>query len=180
MSSHPHKPHDVDFSKTHWAYLVASFCWVGRLKPASGTWGSLAALPLGLALLFFTGALGLLLFTILITYFGAKAIEHIEHHTDRSTSHDAGVFVIDEVAGQWLALQSLPILYILVPTFSWQDGLIWAAFSFFAFRLFDILKPWPCKWIDQTWRSGFGVMLDDLAAGIQALLSTVAIYFIFA
>ena len=67
-----------------------------------------------------------------------------------------GRIVIDEVAGQWLALIPLPLdpgLYLL---------------AFLAFRLFDILKPWPVGWADRRLPGAFGIMADDLLAGLYA------------
>ena len=69
---------------------------------------------------------------------------------------DAPSVVIDEVAAQWL---------VLVP-FA-PDGRAYAL-GFVLFRLADILKPWPCSWIDREVKGGLGVMLDDTAAAVYA------------
>jgi phosphatidylglycerophosphatase A len=69
---------------------------------------------------------------------------------------DPGAVVIDEVAGQWLAvvlLRADPLAYFL---------------AFVFFRLFDIAKPWPVGWLDRTLKGGLGIMVDDLMAGLYA------------
>ncbi|AKS42595.1 phosphatidylglycerophosphatase A family protein [Wenzhouxiangella marina] len=72
--------------------------------------------------------------------------------------HDFGGIVWDEFVGFWLVL-------VLVPA-DWR----WWLAAFLAFRLFDILKPWPIRWLDRQVHGGLGVMVDDLLAGIYALL----------
>ena len=73
-----------------------------------------------------------------------------------SGEHDPGPVVVDEVAGQWLTLAIVPL------------DAIWFVAGFCAFRLFDIVKPWPVGWLDRRVKGGFGVMLDDIAAGLYA------------
>jgi phosphatidylglycerophosphatase A len=73
--------------------------------------------------------------------------------------------VWDEFIGQWIALLPLGIASLLPPT-----GLAWwmpvAAFALF--RLFDVWKPWPIRWLDRRVKGGFGVMIDDVIAGVFA------------
>jgi phosphatidylglycerophosphatase A len=76
----------------------------------------------------------------------------------RTASHDAGPIVIDEVAGQWLAL-------LLVP-----PDLVLYAIGFALFRLADIIKPWPIGLADKRIKGGFGVMFDDILAGALAAI----------
>jgi phosphatidylglycerophosphatase A len=75
-----------------------------------------------------------------------------------SAIRDPGAVVIDEVAGQWLALLPAPL-----------DPLDYAV-AFLLFRIFDIWKPWPVGWVDGRVHGGFGIMLDDLAAAVYAAL----------
>jgi len=77
--------------------------------------------------------------------------------------HDPGDCVLDEVAGQWLAL---------LPVAAAVDGKHWLAYlvAFLAFRLFDIWKPWPVWWADQRLPGGTGIVADDVAAGVYAAL----------
>ncbi len=80
--------------------------------------------------------------------------------------HDHGGIVWDEFVGFWLTM-------FMAPT-GWGCVLL----GFILFRIFDILKPWPIKWADQKVSGGFGIMLDDILAGIYALivLQTVAYF----
>ena len=70
--------------------------------------------------------------------------------------HDPGEIVIDEWVGQWISL------WWLEPSF------FWGLFAFVFFRIFDIWKPWPANKLDLI-TQGWGVMLDDVAAGLYAL-----------
>ena len=72
--------------------------------------------------------------------------------------HDHGGIVWDEFVGMWLVLLFVP--------FEW----FWWLAAFVAFRVFDILKPWPIRWLDRRVGGGFGVMVDDLLAAVYALV----------
>lgn len=138
--------------------------WFGAgLSPvAPGTVGSLAALPFGVALLWAGGAWGWLwlgLAVLLLLPLGAWAAAQYDRQTG---SHDAAPIVVDEVAGQWIAL--LPVGPITLPGSAWWQIVL----AFGLFRLFDIAKPWPIGWIDRRILGGWGVMADDIAAGLYA------------
>ncbi len=129
------------------------------MKPAPGTWGSLTAVIVGYFMI--SGGLNLisLLAAIsLITLLSIWAINDIE---TKSGIHDAGEIVIDEVAGQWLAL--IPFYFI-------TGSFLGYAAAFLLFRLFDIWKPWPIGLLDKHVNGGFGVMVDDLVAGLFAAI----------
>lgn len=146
------------------AYWFAVWFGAGLLKPAPGTSGSVAALPVVWMLSVSTHAsaatvaLSALILWVAIT--GTRAIDQIERE---SGVHDAPEIVVDEVAGQWLTC--LPIL-ALPDLFS----SFWLALgaAFLLFRAFDIAKPWPIRVIDARVAGGWGVMLDDLVAGFMA------------
>lgn len=130
---------------------VASFGGAGLSPWAPGTAGSLAALPPGLLAL--TGPAWLLPGLIGIAVLaGFIAIPRAVSDPEA----DPAWVVIDEVAGQWIALLGLGGL-------SWTGAL--AAFALF--RLFDILKPGPVGWIDRK-PGAFGIMMDDVIAGALA------------
>jgi len=78
---------------------------------------------------------------------------------ERYGAHDHGRIVVDEIAGQLIALASFPA----------RPG--WLLAGFLAFRFFDIVKPFPARRIDRTWRTAGGVMADDIVAGIYANLA---------
>jgi phosphatidylglycerophosphatase A len=72
--------------------------------------------------------------------------------------HDQGALVWDEVIGMWITLAAAPAPW-------W-----WMLVGFALFRLFDIWKPWPVSWADRRVHGGLGVMLDDVLAGVYALI----------
>ena len=148
--------------------LIATFFYTGLLPKAPGTWGSLAALPCAVALHGLGGFPALLLATVIVFFVGWWAT--IQETSGRD-DHDPGEIVIDEVAGQWVTL--LPASYM----FARHDlPLVWPAllFGFIFFRLFDIFKPWPISWADRK-ETAFGVMLDDVLAGILAAAASAAL-----
>jgi phosphatidylglycerophosphatase A len=132
--------------------FIATGCLIGFSPVAPGTFGSLAALPLclltarmhaGYALL---SVIALILFSTWI----AHAAEKIEGQTDPKQ------VVVDEICGMAIALFALPF----TPFF-----IIW---GFALFRVFDILKPFPIRWVDKNVPGGLGIMLDDIIAGLFA------------
>ena len=147
------------------AHLIATFGGVGHLRPAPGTWGSLAALPAGWAL-YELGGVALFCVGIVLAFasgWWATAVE-----TRGKADHDPSEIVIDEVAGQWIAL--LPVM--IGASHSGAGVLaLWPGWvtAFVAFRLFDITKPGPVGWADRQ-HGPLGVMLDDVIAGGMAAL----------
>lgn len=146
---------------------IATVFGVGLLRPAPGTWGSLAALPLAWAVHTLLGFWGLAVGTVVVSMVGWWATQAA---TAGSADHDPSEIVIDEVAGQWLALWpvSLGAWMNAVPVLALWPG--WIA-AFVLFRLFDIWKPGPVGWADRR-HDAAGVMLDDLVAGLLAALCT--------
>lgn len=153
--------------------LIATFAYLGHLRPASGTWASLAAALLGLWA--YQLGLGYLvpLGAVLATLLGFWAVPR---YLAGKSDSDPSEVVIDEVAGQWLALS-----FTLIPLMnrSVEMGLFsgawpgWVA-PFLLFRLFDIWKPWLVGQADRRGDAA-GVMLDDLWAGLFAGLASLAL-----
>jgi phosphatidylglycerophosphatase A len=143
--------------------IIATFFYVGLLRPAPGTWGSLAALPVAWALYMLGGPWLVLIATVLVCGAGYWATDR---ETRGAADPDPSEIVIDEVAGQWIAL--LPVLFGAwnnnVPVLALWPG--WVA-AFVLFRAFDILKPGPVGWADRK-HGPMGVMLDDVIAGALA------------
>ena len=146
--------------KSLWAWTLATWFGAGYLKPGPGTYGSVAA-----ALLWYlaahlipttsiTLAIATLAAATLITLIGIPASTTVARQSGRK---DPGFVVIDEVAGQLFAL------ILMRP--DWQH----AALALLLFRLFDIWKPWPIRRLEAL-PEGTGIMLDDVAAGLLALL----------
>jgi phosphatidylglycerophosphatase A len=151
--------------KTIWAWAVGTFFGAGLLRPGPGSWGSAAA-----ALLWLAAGRGLHLASPPLAWLtlgaalcalavGIPAATIVERESARQ---DPGHVVIDEVAGQWIAL-----IYSRVNLSHLLAG-------FLFFRLFDIVKPWPARQLERL-PEGWGIMLDDVAAGVYALLLMLAL-----
>lgn len=137
----------------HPASLVATCFGAGLLPRAPGTWGSLASLPAAAFLAWSTGPGGLFIGAVVVTLLGWWAIPI---YLADSKEHDPGRVVVDEVAGQFLALIPAglnPWLYLA---------------GFVLFRLFDVRKPWPVSWANDHVHGPSGVLLDDILAGVYA------------
>jgi phosphatidylglycerophosphatase A len=144
--------------------FISTFFYVGFLRPAPGTWGSIVGIILAYILLittdFFSFCL-ILLFTILIGFWSTK--NYIEKSSEEP---DPSEVVIDEVIGQWIAV--LPIGFILKIAENNSEGLwfVWL-WAFVSFRFFDIIKLGLVGWADNL-GGALGVLLDDILAGIAA------------
>ena len=140
-----------------WATLVATFFGLGRLRPGPGTWTSAATVLLWAVLAHFLPtplripvAMSLALLVILI---GIPAATRVARG---SGIKDPQFVVVDEVAGQLVALVAVPL--------AWKSFLA----AFILFRIFDIVKPPPVRQLEAI-PEGAGIVLDDLAAGLYAL-----------
>ena len=143
--------------------LIATFLYVGLLRPAPGTWGSLAAIPAAWALHWLSGPIGLAMATIGVFAAGLWATEQELLDADED---DPSEIVVDEVIGQWIALLPVSVGASAagVPFPALWPGILAA---FLAFRLFDIWKPWLIGRIDRR-GDALGVLLDDALAGVAA------------
>ena len=155
--------------KTKWAWSLATFFGAGYLKPGPGTYGSIAALLLwyvaahAFSLTPATLAIATTVASAVATVIGIPASTVVARESSRK---DPGFVVIDEVAGQLIAL-------ILMPADPAH-----AALALVLFRLFDIFKPWPIRKLEAL-PEGTGIMLDDVAAGLFALLVGLALTHLF-
>ena len=136
--------------------LIATFFFSGKSKVAPGTMGSLATLPL-VALVYPLGWCALFITTLISYLIGIKATKHI---LATSTNKDPGFVVIDETAGQLTT-------FLFIVSFA-PLSLLNLLLGFALFRLFDIVKIWPCSYFDKKVVGAFGVMTDDIFAGIYA------------
>ena len=144
--------------------LISTFFYTGFLRPAPGTWGSVAGMILAFILLntidLFTFCL-ILLFTTLVGFWATK--HYIQHNSEKSAPSEV---VIDEVIGQWIAV--LPIGFTAkVTEFSVKELWIVWLWAFVSFRFFDIIKLGVVGWADNL-GGALGVLLDDILAGIAA------------
>jgi phosphatidylglycerophosphatase A len=147
------------------ALAVTTAGGLGLLRPAPGTWGSLGAAVLAIPVLTLTPpGLWQWLFAagaVLATVAGILACPAAIRHWQRE---DPSHVVIDEVAGQWLALACVPtVISVANP---WGMLIL----GFLMFRVFDIIKPWPVSSLERL-PAGWGIMADDLAAGVLAGLT---------
>lgn len=147
-------------SRTAWAWLTGTFLGIGLLPGGPGTWAALAT-----TIIWYFAArashpgsgwltIGTLIAVIAVTLIGIPAASIVERKSGRQ---DPGHVVIDEVAGQLTAL-------LFVPLEAWHVVL-----AFVLFRFFDILKPPPVRQLERL-HGGLGIMVDDLAAGVYALI----------
>ena len=126
----------------------------GLMPQAPGTFGTLAAVPIywfllqGLSLPWLLAVIGVS-FVI--------GIWLCDVTTNKLGVHDHPGIVWDEFVGFWISCIALP------------SGWIWLLWAFVLFRFFDILKPWPIRWLDKRVPGGLGIMVDDVLAGIYAL-----------
>ena len=150
------------------ATAVGTVLGVGYLRPASGTWGSLAGLALAWPILWLTGPAGLCLAIPALYLAGLWATRVLTAGRD---DHDPSEIVVDEVVGQWIAL--LPVAFgaamMQAPLGALWPG--WVA-AFLLFRLFDVTKWGPVGTFDRR-GDATGVMADDVVAGIFAALGVV-------
>jgi phosphatidylglycerophosphatase A len=140
-----------------WATLVATFFGIGRLRPGPGSWGSGVTVLLWAALAYVLApswrvpvAIAL---AVVVTLIGIPAATRVARG---SGIKDPQFVVIDEVAGQLLALVAAPL--------AWKSFVA----AFILFRVFDIVKPPPVRQLEAL-PEGTGIVLDDVAAGLYAL-----------
>ena len=134
--------------------VVIATCGVGYLPLMPGTFGSLVGV--GIFLLLSRTPTGLVISILAITFAGIWAGSRTEELAGRK---DPGKVVVDEVAGQLIA--TLPL------AFSRQWSIAAIMVSFVLFRFFDIVKPYPANRLQEL-KGGFGIMCDDLVAGVYA------------
>lgn len=148
--------------------LIATVFYIGLLRPAPGTWGSLAALPMAYGLHLAGGFWALAVATAAVSVVGWWATMR---ETSGKAEHDPAEIVIDEVAGQWLALWpvSFGAAHVGADVLALWPGWIGA---FLLFRLFDITKPWLVGRADRR-ADALGVMLDDIVAGVFAAVGVI-------
>lgn len=151
----------------------------GLPRRAPGTWGTVGGLIVAIPLLSL-GFLSFLLMTILSCFIG---IWICGRTSELMQGHDDPHIVWDEWAGMWITL--LPFSYISMTADDfWQyllqpSSLAALVLAFVLFRFFDIIKPPPIGWADRKVAGGLGVMLDDIIAGVMALIVWIIVMMVF-
>lgn len=149
--------------RKHLSTLLATFFYVGLSPKAPGTLGSLAALPFAYFLWLLPPIQAWMLFLVCL----ALGIWSAGEVVRRTRLEDNQCIVIDEVLGVFLTTSLISLRHF---SLSPKQTFVFYASAFFLFRLFDIWKPGPVRWIDRKVKGGFGVVLDDLAAALLALI----------
>lgn len=142
-------------------HLLATGFGSGLAPIIPGTVGTLAAIPVYLLL----AQLPLPLYLFVIVVASVLGIKICQVTSDDMQVHDHGSIVWDEFAGFWITMLVVPLWQLSV--WDWK----WLVSGFVLFRFFDMLKPWPISWLDKRVHGGFGIMIDDLVAGVMAALS---------
>lgn len=135
----------------------------GLARKAPGTFGTLAAIPFFLVIQSLSWPL--YLSWLVVTF--ALGVWWCDRASKTLGVHDHGGIVWDEFVGYWITMFMAPA------------GWLWIAIGFLLFRFFDILKPWPIRVLDARVKGGFGIMIDDVLAGIFAAISLQIIYYFF-
>ena len=133
--------------------LLATGLGTGLVPRAPGTAGSLAGVAVYLAL----AGLTIPVYALLVLILFVAGIWICQQAAGKLGVHDAPSIVFDEIVGILITFAGTPL--------EWP----WILLGFVLFRFFDILKPWPISWLDKNVPGGFGIMLDDLVAGVFAL-----------
>jgi len=134
--------------------MFVSVFGIGFIPFASGTFGSLAGIIIGYAL----NLINYNLFFLIIPMLFILGVIASNTYQKQTGEKDSSVIVIDEVVGQLIAMMFV------------MDDFVLVFISFIIFRLFDIYKPWPASYADKKMTGGFGVMLDDVFAGIYTAI----------
>jgi len=143
-------------------YHFLGFGFGSGLSPfAPGTFGTLAAIPVYLMMIWY---LPIWLYVTLTLFFLLGGVIICDKVSKDLQVHDFSGIVWDEIVGYLITMMFFP--------FSWSMVVI----GFVMFRIFDIIKPWPINWLDRKVSGGLGIMLDDVLAGIFAWICLFIIY----
>ena len=126
----------------------------GKAPVAPGTFGTVVGVLIYLLL----SDINVYLYIAIIVVFYFLGVWASQVYSDYLGVHDHGSIVWDEVVGYMITMIAIPA--------QWQ----WVLLGFILFRLFDIWKPWPIRWLDEKVHGGTGIMIDDVLAGIYAWL----------
>ena len=143
--------------------LFVSIFYIGYIKFASGTWGSLAAILILFPCIKFTllSFEALIIAFIILLFISNLCINFFSNFTN---SNDSKHIVIDELLGIFIILIFYDFIFI-------YNDFITLILIFFIFRLFDIIKIFPANYIDKNLKNGYGVIMDDIVAGIYTIFT---------
>jgi phosphatidylglycerophosphatase A len=141
---------------------LLAFGFGSGLSPvAPGTVGTLAAVPLFLLVdtALARTALPLLWYTLFVLVTAVVGVWICERASQQLRVHDHPGIVWDEFVGYWITMWAMPA------------GWMWVIIGFVVFRVYDIAKPWPIGALDRRVGGGFGIMVDDMVAGVMACIT---------
>tara|TARA_B110000444_G_scaffold255658_1_gene290431 strand:+ start:101 stop:595 length:495 start_codon:yes stop_codon:yes gene_type:complete len=152
--------------------LILTMLGVGNSKYAPGTVASFVTCLL--YIFFYNSQINIIFLILGVTLILVYSVYSIDSFKNSFSETDAKEIVIDEFIGQ-----SIPILtiYVFLEKNNLIDFILYTFVSFILFRIFDILKPFPINKIDQNIKNGFGVILDDVIAGIYSIIVLIIIIF---
>lgn len=155
--------------------IISSWFYTGFMNPFPGSWGSLLAIPAIWAIAFFFGWFGITIFIALTFFLGWYSTAYVTEKNlgdgrvkpmltkdgfkQKVNAHDPDFVVIDEVVGQTIAC--LPIILF-------HASIFFYILAFIFFRFFDTLKVYPANYFERKHENAFGVMMDDVVAGIYS------------
>ena len=145
--------------------IFVSIFYVGYIKYASGTWGSLVSILILFPIIKFSSLTITTLFIIFIILFFISNY-FINFFSNLLKNHDSKYIVIDEMLGIFSILIFYDFVFI-------HNDVLTLVLIFLLFRLFDIVKPFPANHIDKNFKNGYGVILDDIIAGIYTILTLI-------
>lgn len=144
------------------AKALATAFGAGYSPIAPGTCGTVVTIPLAWAL----APLVMWQYLAVVAAITALGIWAATRADRAWGSHDSGRIVIDEVAG-----------YLVTMTFVSRTSAVALGIGFIVFRVLDITKPFPVRWIDENWPGGWGVVLDDVAAGVMGAFLMLGLHY---
>jgi len=144
-------------------HLLATGFGSGLSPVMPGTVGTLVSIPFYILL----ANLSIWMYVSVLVISGLIGIKICAKTSSDMKVHDHGSIVWDEFVGFWITMLMVPLLNLSI--WDWR----WIAIGFVYFRFFDMLKPWPISWCDKQVAGGWGIMLDDIVAGI---ISSIALW----
>jgi len=142
------------------AKIYTSLCYVGYIKPGSGTVGSIVSILIIYNLMNHLNHFNFIILFVFLLFLSNK---FIDVYSSSTNSHDSSKIVIDEFLGIFFIM-------IFYDFFIFLNNWTMLILIFVLFRIFDILKPYPINWIDQNIKNSWGVILDDIFAGIYCVI----------
>ena len=142
------------------AFFISTLGYCGYFPKAPGTFGSLVSIPIIFIICYYFGFIGLFLTIIISFIIALLAVKKVLMYT----KHDPSFVVIDEFIGQ-------AVTFLLIANkLKYFNGIIFYILGFILFRIFDITKPFPVSYADKKINNAFGVILDDVFAGLYAAI----------